>query len=205
MLNLFLFTCRSLRGWLASWPPVGQQGSFWRWSKTATSLAERYWSLANLAQERLPLLWVRATLEGFQNTISFHRPHLEVTLLPCTDVIGLSYVFVKWRVPAPRCTSRVQVQLRFCVFMQASPSLLAPIHPSLRWLVVRSSPWRWARLKHSAKLLEKPLEWGSSECANAIIVFGNSRRLKWMTIHGAFLLQRRDRDYWGGGGGNPDW
>lgn len=42
--------------------------------------------------------------------------------------------------------------------MQASPSLLALIHPLQHWLVVRSSPWRWARLRHLAKLLEKPSE-----------------------------------------------
>lgn len=26
----FLFSGRCPRGWLANWPPVGQQGSFWR-------------------------------------------------------------------------------------------------------------------------------------------------------------------------------
>lgn len=53
------FTCRCLRGWSASWPPVGQQGSFLRWSKTAALPAEPCWSPANRAQERLPSLWVR--------------------------------------------------------------------------------------------------------------------------------------------------
>lgn len=54
-----LFPCRCLRGWSASWPPVGQPGSFLRWSKTAASPAERCWSLVSLAQERLPSQWVR--------------------------------------------------------------------------------------------------------------------------------------------------
>lgn len=118
---LFVFTCRCLRGWLASWPPVGQQGSFWRWSKTAILLAELYWSRANLAQERLPSLWVRATLEAFQNTLSFHQSPLEVILLPCSDVIGKSYIFIITRDPAPIFTKRIKVQLRLCFSCRYRP------------------------------------------------------------------------------------
>lgn len=50
--------------------------------------------------------------------------------------------------------------------VQASPSLLALTHPSQQWPEVRSSLWRWARLRRSAKPLGRPSEWGSSEWAS---------------------------------------
>lgn len=57
--------------------------------------------------------------------------------------------------------------------MQASPSLLALTHPSQLWPVARSSPWKWARPRPSAKLFGRPLELGSSEWANPTAVFQN--------------------------------
>jgi len=63
--------------------------------------------------------------------------------------------------------------------MQASPSLLAPIHPSRRWPVVRSTPWRWARPSHSARLLGKPSVWGSSKWASTKKLFYFSFLIVW--------------------------